>query len=442
MTSCLRERKEAEAQALDNALTALARQRQRTRHRGRWIRDVLEARGAGEWNGLPEPAPSIAAACRLCTDRTTREAFTMLTTLVEQRAARLLDEPYGSDPHRYVHGLQRLAVHWRKWRKPLENWRPTSHNPVRQFSQLARYLLAEYRVPAFMDSVFLVRTPLVNDGWFAHVGMGGSLRTADGLPIPLTKRMAHCTLEAPENLDIVQALRWGQTLGLGGDPRLARALNATLLGRTLYSPETEAWWVTVIQWFVNHPMLDTTQVGPIVDYVQARYFGDPARGLRPEPGFSMKGRAPAAVLRLIEEWHRELNAARAVALEARRWKPQERYRPCGVRAGTWSFGKDERRRTWTVREILTHAALVDEGRAMRHCVVSYARSIEQGVCSIWSLQTARAGGGPAARAVTIEVLNGPREIVQVRGACNRDPTDEERRILDLWAVENRLTLEL
>jgi hypothetical protein len=47
----------------------------------------------------------------------------------------------------------------------------------RQFASLVRHLLAEYPVPAFMDSVWFKRTRTQN--WFIHVGRGHSIRDAE-----------------------------------------------------------------------------------------------------------------------------------------------------------------------------------------------------------------------------------------------------------------------
>jgi hypothetical protein len=61
-------------------------------------------------------------------------------------------------------------------------------------------------------------------------------------------------------------------------------------------------------------MLDPVHFGPIVDFVRHRKFGtenvlseDGTVDRRPlDPTFTMKGRTPAALLRRVDEWHREL----------------------------------------------------------------------------------------------------------------------------------------
>ena len=101
------------------------------------------------------------------------------------------------------------------WIRPLKQWTPRSHNPDRQFSSLARHLRAAYDVPVFMDKAWLQGT-VVQQQWFKHVGTGKNIRTAEGIPIPLTKKMAHCFLEAPDHYPIEAAFRWAQVLALEG----------------------------------------------------------------------------------------------------------------------------------------------------------------------------------------------------------------------------------
>ncbi len=76
---------------------------------------------------------------------------------------------------------------------------------------------------------------------------------------------------------------------------------------------------------------------------------------------------------------------------------------------------------------MTRRALLWEGRKMRHCVATYANAVARGRCSIW---TVRKNGR---RVLTVEVRNSTRAIVQVKGHCNRSPSDPERDVLDLWA---------
>src|SRR5262249_16261642 len=105
-------------------------------------------------------------------------------------------------------------------------------------------------------------------GWFLHVGRGQNIRTAD-LPLPYTKRMAHEFMQAPADLTIKEAIRWGQIHGLGGSERLMHAVIGTRLGPPFMHDD---FWITVLQFLIANPMLDLAHVGPIIDYIHQQRF--------------------------------------------------------------------------------------------------------------------------------------------------------------------------
>ena len=203
--------------------------------------------------------------------------------------------------------------------------------------------------------------------------VGHSIRTVE-TPIPLTKRMAHYFAQAPDDCTVDQALRWGQVLGLGGTPRLAQALATTRLGEHF---EHDDFWITVIRFFIDNPMLDLVHVGPIIDYLHDQRFVEREEFVAPgvferrppaQPNLSMKGRNPKALLRQVERWHHQLGNE---AFDPRAQWPSSQIR--GYDGIEGKEGSPSLRR-WTIREILSSRALVAEGRAMHHCVASYARS--------------------------------------------------------------------
>lgn len=431
----LQEKKKAEAERLEHALAALSRARTRERQRRQLLREVLERRCALPLEELPGPVQNAAYGVHSCRNRRMREAFRDLMLHLEAHAERLLEAQteWGSNP--FLFGLLSLARQSAYWVRSLDDWRPTTRNAGRQFSQLARHLLARYEVPAFLEAaLFDGYADEDRESWFRHVGQGGSLRTAPGLTVPLTKRMAHHALLAPDACTVIQALRWGQVLALGGTPRLAFALNGTELGTSMESVEQEQWRQTVIQWLVNQRMLDPSQVGPIVTYVLRRR--------RRERSFSMQGRTPQSMLRLIQEWS-EAQAARERERTRSGGRARYRYRefpPSGLAPGIWETGRGAQRRIWTIEEIRCNRDLIAEGREMRHCVATYEHSIAQGHSSIWSMRVERPEG--VQRAVTIEVHPRRRQVVECLGKCNRMPTSDELRILERWVQENGLQLAL
>ena len=210
-------------------------------------------------------------------------------------------------------------------------------NPRPQFASLARHLLAAFPVPAFMTSVWFKGRGALGrrqQGWFIHIGSGKSIRTL-GLTLPYTKKMAHHFLQAPDHFTVEAALRWGQVRGLGGSRELAYAVAATRLADPV---ECEEFWVTVIQFLVNHPELDLAHVRPIVEYLHDQRFVleehfdlmlDEVTWRVPQPRFSMKGRTPRSLLRDVREWQKSIGthgkkpglrwaAARAGTVPARR----------------------------------------------------------------------------------------------------------------------------
>jgi hypothetical protein len=255
--------------------------------------------------------------------------------------------------------------------------------------------------------------------WFKHVGRGGNIRTAEGLPVSLTKKMAHLFLQAPAALTIEEALRWAQVVGQGGPESMAQALFATRLGTTF---EHEEFWSTVIHFFVSNAMLDPDYAGPIVDYIHHQKYvpqeivhpgGRVERRDPPQPHFSMKSRSIARLLEQVDRWHAQL--AKETRLPAGHWPA----------SGIGEFDEEEvlddgRKIRWAIRELLSARELVVEGRLMNHCVATYAQNCQSGKTSVWSLRLEDGRGGDY-RVMTIAVDNRTRRITEARGRYNARP---------------------
>lgn len=358
---------------------------------------------------------------------------------IRKKAPKLADE-------RYVYGLTVLKAN-QPWLRPLKDWKPKGKAADTQFRSLVRHLIVKYPVPEFLYSVFWEDERYMRDRGstlFAYLAQGGSLRkalkpldfrwrlgTAVGrrfeharaslIAAPLTKRMCHTFMQSTSEHTLMTAIRHAQVEAFGGHRRVAERVCATWLGRG-FAYDDEPFWQPVLQWVCNQAMLDPAQIGPIVDWVRHRRSED-------ENGFSMKGRTAVSVLREVDRWHGEL-AAHRKALKGV-------YEPCGfaeyrgVRKVRLASG--ERQESWTITEVLNGRELRDEGRAHRHCVVSYGRSIEDGGTSIWSLQV------DGVRTLTIEVNNRTQQIVQIAGRFNRRPKPLEMKTIDQWAAKNGLT---
>jgi hypothetical protein len=380
------------------------------------IATLFEQVRPGALSGLPR-RPDLAALRRLvllCWKRT--------------------DILRGRSGAQYASGLLALCAHTGRWVRTPEDWKPRSHNAYWQFHALVRHLTVCYDVPVFMNSAWLEGlTPagVVHQDWFLHVAQGENIRTAEGLPVPLTKRQAHLYLQAPTDFDVVSALRWAQVIELGGDDRLVRSILRTRAGTDFARDE---FWLTVFRWLVAHPMLDAVHHGPILDYLHHQKFvatepnpraeqpGQPLR-LPAQPNLTMKGRSPETLLAAVAEWHRRLGragTARPVAWPA-----------CGIVPFRYEEGTDESRKVYDIAELLSSRELDDEGRAMNHCVGTYAPSCASGKVSIWSLKVTDSFG-QSTRLLTLEVHVEAHTIVQARQRYNAVPTEKELSLLCRW----------
>ncbi len=334
----------------------------------------------------------------------------------------------------FIEAIALASAHAPSWLRPVEDWKPRSHSSSRQFASLLRHLFVKFDdVPVFLDTVWFsgrAKQAAERRRWYLHVGRGQNIRNCS-LPIPLTKKMAHHFMHAPNNVTVEQALRWGQIHGLGGDERLARAVFGTRLTESF---DDDNFWSSVIRWFIANPKLDRAHVGPIIDYLHFQRFvpehvhvapGHREQTPPPQPNLTMKGRTPETLLRRVQEWHRSLASDNRV--QVRQWQPS------GVNGFEFLEGSQQNGnlKCWMIRELLSSKALVSEGRQLKHCVATYASSCARGHCSIWTMEVESFEG--IHKAVTIEVRNGARVICQIRGKANRLPNQKERQVIQRWA---------
>jgi len=326
-------------------------------------------------------------------------------------------KPYGTD-RKYVsvsEALSRVRIYEASYIRKPENFNVRLYNPERQFAMLVRHLFAKYPVPAFMDSVWYY-TVQDWEKWFIDVAQGSNLRKCFGIPIPMTKKIAHETMKAPSNFNIEEALRYGQVMGLGGERRLVYAIFSTRIGRGF---DDEEFRETVITWLIRNPMIDTAQISPLLDYI---YFKR-----QNEPDYAMKGRGVIAMIRQMEEWHNKLRKDRGSSYHE--WKGMYDILP-------WSYveGKDTQKKNWEIFEITNSKDLHEEGRLMHHCVASYVGSCKADRCSIFSLRCNEE------RCLTFEVIRPQNNISQMRGLQNRMAYPHERRIVYMWAAQHNIIM--
>jgi len=365
-------------------------------------------------------------------------AFDSLVAIVRSRTDLLQPTPgQGSAacvaPVFLIRRLRNLAERQGQWLRRCEDWQASGKSLRLEFRFLASYLLALYPVPGFMDSVWdLPPGPEAfrQQAWYMRAARGASLRTLN-LPLTITKRMEHYIRQTPDHYTVPQALRYGETLGLGGCVKLALEVAASKLGQSV---EHFEFWRTVLLFFVNHPEMDLVLVKPIIDFVQANKFAGEeivtAHGTghrqAPWPDFSIKGRTVASMLRLVQEWNADVTER----------KPNHGFSWPLSNVQGFRFVENgdapENPMEWTIHELVSSAELYLEGRALRHCVYTYAPKCRRGETTIWSLRLRV--GGQEKRMATIEVNTRKGEIIQTRAKANSHAGPRSQEMIRQWAA--------
>lgn len=392
---------------------------------------VIPTRIRTMYNSLKDDPDAQQALCRLIL-HVEKYADLLRPTLAKKG--------YGQDiVNTHLGGMTQLARHHKDWIRPVEDWRPKKYKDRLQFNALARHLLAKYHVPSFFDSAFFQgNTPEAHaqQNWFKHVGMGQNIRTA-GIPMRLTKRMAHALMQFDDHrFTVYQALRAVQYNMLRTAEQTwhtSWTVSHSLLGQTI---KNDDFWETVVQFIGKQNFLARNYVEPIIDYIRHQKFvpqripqpnGTIIEGPPVHPNFCMKGRSANKLLRQVDEWHQELTGMEDVALET--WEPS------GLREFEHieTDPKLNRKIKWSMHELTTSQQLYAEGRIMRHCVGSYTRDCATGDKSVWSLRAldleAAKENQIEEHVLTIEVNPKKRTIVQFAGKCNLKPSGKKHLAL-------------
>ena len=379
------------------------------------------------------------------------EGFFNMLKHLDRRSKFLWADPlHATGAQTWLDPLIRLWHRREQWRRPVEEWRPSSHNRERQFASLLRHLLAQYDVPVFMDTVWLRNdkgSARYRDAWI-HVGSGKNIRSAKGLPMSLSKKAAHTLSSAPEELSFEHAFKWSHMQLFGLRPRTCAALLGSRWGGDF---DHSIFWDSVLRFLSSDAMISPDQIGPLVDFIYSQKFEGPVlliegedilRDDPPHPGFSMRNRNGQALLQQVEDWHRTL-----ARTEERRGKGRNAMDAVYCKSG-WKPSSntekhnDEESSVWQFVEILTESELYQEGRKMRHCIYSFHARLAAGHCSVWSLRTTRKGGphhGKIKRHLTIEVSATGR-VSEARGFGNALPKGRSEYLLRQWVAENRMSI--
>ncbi|MCH2194164.1 PcfJ domain-containing protein [Kordia sp.] len=301
-------------------------------------------------------------------------------------------------------------------------WKRNSHNAEKQLKSILKHCFVTYQVPDFMYEAWTDHNSK-HIAWFIDLGSGKSVKSLSKMPVRLTKKGAHQFLQAPAEYTIEMALRRAQALAFGTDELLAGRIACTALSRNNF--QHEAFWETVIQFFMKQTMLDFNKMEEIIDYLSDR--------IRNNPEYSIKGRTIASLTRQSDAWHVEQAVNNAFQVEMFTWKP--------TLNSSYLFEKKEAKelKKYRLFELCSSKELIVEGRKMNHCVASYARSCCVKVTGIFSLRCISFSKGHEILA-TIELDIKSQTIVQAKARFNKPIAPIAKKIMNDWAVQHDLKI--
>ena len=326
-----------------------------------------------------------------------------------------------------IYTLNRIQYWLEQSVRPIESWAPPkSRDSKFILINLINHLFARYKMPEFFTRIWFENS-IKYQFWFLELGKGANIRNMN-IPIKYTKRMSHFFMQAPADLSVPHAIRWGQILGMGGSSFLAREI---INGRLGESFENDEFWSKVIRFFINQPDLHIYMVNRIIDYIHNQKFGRIRRYQNeneyveeppPHPGFSIKGRTLVALLREMG-MRGHLDWKQNYFSNHKNWPgfPAPDYNAPLTDQGENTF--------YRIEQIKTAQDLFYEGMTMRHCVASYKYRCTTQKLSIWSLRQYQ--DSQFKRLVTI-AIDPQGKLLEAKGKRNRSPKRKELRLINEW----------
>lgn len=374
--------------------------------------------------------------------RSDRETFTELHAIACQRSTLLTNPVLNRRRNLAVEALRNLAEYAHAYQRAPCDWPGARGSMYAVVRSLAHHLLGRFPTPPFMSLVWNGgRTPDEQQrrDWVVAHAWGARWRGLK-LPMKMTRKMEHLFLGSPDHLSLEAAMRRAELLALGADDWLVDAVLPTRAGEDL---SNSAFWRTVMTFLARHQGdLRPEQVGPIIDFVHGVRFHrvsfPTATGTTtlepPRPTFSIKGRTVASLMRQVEAWHKALGEAPVAGFS---WPPSP-WLPLQVKEP--AKDPDDPPVIWEIEELTSSKQLRAEGRALGHCVATYATDCRKGRSRIWSLRR-KVWARSLRPVITIEVDPQAGSIVQARGFHNRVARGKHLKLIQSWARREGLRLD-
>jgi hypothetical protein len=252
--------------------------------------------------------------------------------------------------------------------------------------------------------------------WFIDELKGKNIVHSTLLPTRLTKKAAHffrCMTE-DVGLSVSRSLIYAQVSTLVEDHAFALAVAFGVRNIT----QADFWIETMAG--LRKKGLQSGDVQEVMDYINEKVF---VRGER----LDLKYKKLENLKREIEVWHEQLRTRTLLRRIGTRKLPDAEIPAFTVLLDDVVFSIKQLKRT---------NELFDEGSFLSHCVYSYRKYCMRKQTFIFSLRRFDLDS-PEIPLITIE-LDCTNRIRQTKGKFNRMATDEEKSIIRMWAIENKL----
>jgi hypothetical protein len=299
----------------------------------------------------------------------------------------------------------------------------------RKLNQVFEYLFEKYENPITL-SYNLFNLDVVEIDILMFVFQGNNIRNHPDIPIPISKKESYILINKipyfPFSDNVLK-----RSIAFS---KLVMKSNNTELLQGFYSYNNT--FKFKINTFINdinfwcdvYNLL--LQVDWTTSYLQLQEYMDYFEYMKYNSNteFTLKGRNVNSIENAIFNWHEAVEFARKKELITLSWNGEK------TKEYTIFFEGEK----YLFKEITNGVELFKESDEMKHCAFLYIESCYYNYCSIWSMK--KEVNTTFKNHLTIEVQN--KDIVQIAGKKNRQPTEKDIKIITEWIAESNFILSL
>ena len=317
--------------------------------------------------------------------------------------------------------LQNIFNNKEKWITDINRFTLKTKNLKKAIIQLSEYLFVKYEINKIYNELIFTKEKF---NIFIEIGKGESPKKVISNYLPnynLTKKMIHKLNSEKTNLTFNKRIRELQLTGFQN--KIIQEVLKSFKANDFI--EDENLFMEYLIYLNNKDlsMLDSTQIMPIFDYI--KHFKRIC--IQREINFKLKDYSLSRLYEDMIQWHRELG------------KTKHDYQWEGLKLPTYNkitYKDNDENLIKEVKiiELTSSNELRKEGKEMKHCVASYARSCKNGVCAIFSLKIKDYDALHFKSKATIEVRN--NQAVQIRAKHNLNVNASDMNYINEWKKEN------